>query len=61
MDKQAVWLSSDSHLKELGLVEKGHIICLRGFCMPRENDNVAKDLAIALNIAGTERTKGIKR
>ena len=57
MGKSAVWLATEEHLKNLGLVETGHIICLKGFCMNQESGE-KKELAMSLiRNSGIERTK----
>ena len=35
MDSQAIWDSSEEDLKSLGLHERGHIICLKGYCLTK--------------------------
>ena len=55
MDKEAVLKSEDSDLQDLGLHEKGHIICLRAFCTrPEESENAKQLLASCLR-AGKQR------
>ena len=51
MDKEAVWSVSENELHKLGLTERGHIICLRKFCMPSAattDTDIKKELAAAV-------------
>ena len=38
MDKEDVWSASEDHLPSLGLTEKDHVLTLKSFCIPRNND-----------------------
>ena len=38
MDKEAVWSASEDDLASLGLTEKGDVLTLKSFCIPRNND-----------------------
>ena len=37
MDKEAVWSASEDDLASLGLTEKGDVLTLKSFCIPRNN------------------------
>ena len=37
MDKGAVWSASEDDLASLGLIEKGDVLTLKSFCIPRNN------------------------
>jgi len=41
MDKSAVRNSSEEDLKSMGLIEKGHLICLKTFCNKTEKEFLA--------------------
>ena len=59
MDSTAVWMASKQHLKDLGLSERGHIICLKNFCLPlnEKNGDRKKSLVDAITQAGKDRVK----
>lgn len=64
MDPEAVWHCNEQHLIELGLKERGHIICLKTFCMPNEEGNQIQEtktfLAEAIKSTSIERTQPSK-
>ena len=62
MDSDAVWASSEDDLKSLGLTERGHIICLKGFCL-KENEpqQLQEELAANIRQSGKERVTNNKR
>ena len=56
MDGEAVWNATDDDFDRLGLSVKGHIICLKAFCMPREQQVEKKELlASSIKSTGAER------
>ena len=62
MDKEAVWSASELH--KLGLTEKGHIICLKNFCMPSAattDTDIKKELAAAVKQASKHRVVAKKK
>ena len=63
MDSDAVWASSENDLKSLGLTERGHIICLKGFCMKENQPTEQSQEELAENIrqSGKERVTSKKR
>ena len=62
MDVKAILASSRQDLMQLGLIEKGHIICLKAFAMRSGVDGAKKEtLAEAIKKSTYERTKKVKR
>ena len=45
MDEEAVWAAEEKQLESLGLVERGHIICLKSFCVPSDLKDTKAELA----------------
>jgi len=43
MDKQTVCYSSDADLQKMGLSERGHIVCLKTFCMIQDPNRNEED------------------
>ena len=57
MDETAVWSATENDLEKLGLIEKGHIICLKSFCYQSDDTKDNKvELAKLIKGAGQERT-----
>ena len=54
MDKEAVWSASEDDLASLGLTEKGDVLTLKSFCIPRNND-ASGELANLIKSTGAER------
>ena len=64
MDKEAVWSASENELHKLGLTERGHIICLKNFCMPSAattDADIKKELAAAVKQASKHRVVAKKK
>ena len=63
MDSDAIWASSEDDLKSLGLTERGHIICLKGFCLKENEPTQQLQEVLADNIrqSGKERVTSNKR
>ena len=61
MDKLAVWEASEKQLEELGLHEKGHIICLKSYCFPSNHELKKNELAVSIRSASNERVASSKR
>ena len=64
MDKEAVWSASENELHKLGLTERGHIICLRKFCMPSAattDTDIKKELAAAVKQASKDKVVAKKK
>ena len=64
MDKEAVWSASENELHKLGLTERGHIICLKKFCMPSAattDTDIKKELAAAVKQASKHRVVAKKK
>ena len=59
MDSTAVWMTSKQQLKDLGLSERGHIICLKNFCLPlnEKSGDGKKGLVAAMTQEGKDRVK----
>lgn len=59
MDSTAVWMASKQQLKDLGLSERGHIICLKNFCVPlnEKSGDGKKGLVAAMTQEGKDRVK----
>ena len=57
MGSTAVWMASEQHLKELGLSERGYIICLKNFCIPlnEKSGDRKKSLVAAVTQGGKDR------
>ena len=60
MDKQAVRESTDDVIEQLGLNEKGHLICLKLFCI-NQNNEAKSSLASSIKDASKERLSSSKR
>ena len=54
MDKEAVWSPSEDDLASLGLTEKGDVLTLKSFCIPRNND-ASGELTNLIKSTGAER------
>ena len=54
MDKEVVWSASGDDLASLGLTEKGDILTLKSFCIPRNNVALV-EVANLIKSTGTER------
>ena len=54
MDKEAVWSASEDDLASLGLTEKGDVLTLKSFCIPRNND-ASGELTNLIKSTGAER------
>ena len=64
MDKEAVLSTSENELHKLGLTERGHIICLKHFCMPSAattDTDIKKELAAAVKQASKDRVVATKK
>ena len=53
MDKEAVWSASEDDLASLGLTEKGDVLTLKSFCIPR-NNGASSELANLIKSTGAE-------
>ena len=63
MDKEAENVS-ENELHKLGLTERGHIICLRKFCMPSAattDTDIKKELAAAVKQASKDKVVAKKK
>lgn len=56
MDSKAVWMASERQLKDFGLSEREHVICLKSFYIPVNEDS--GDRCISLVAAVTQGGKG---
>ena len=54
MNKEAVWSASEDDLASLGLTEKGDVLTLKSFCIPRNND-ASGELTNLIKSTGAER------
>lgn len=56
MDCEAIVAASDNELRDMGLKEKGHIICLKVFCKENcSNDERKRILANIVKGTGSDR------
>ena len=62
MDENAIWSCQEKELEQLGLVERGHIISLKGFCMPKVEDSLEEKAYLVSSIknAGKQRTQSAR-
>ena len=60
MDKEAVWSASEDDLASLGLTEKGDVLTLKSFCIPRNND-ASGELTNLIKSTGAEQVPRKKR
>ena len=63
MDKEAVWTASGNELHKLGLTERGHIKCLKNFCVPSAataDTDIKKELAAAVKQGSKDRVAAKK-
>ncbi|XP_057311866.1 uncharacterized protein LOC130649582 isoform X2 [Hydractinia symbiolongicarpus] len=55
MDEGAIWNCTDVDLENLGLIERGHIISVKGFCMPMGKNKDKEVLINSIRATGKER------
>ena len=61
MGSKGVWMPSGQQPKDLGLSERGHIICLRNFCIPlnEKSGDREKSLVAAVTQGGKDSQKKV--
>ena len=59
MDSTAVWMASKQQIKDLGLLERGHIICLKNFYLRlnEKSGDIKKSLVAAMTQGSKDRVK----
>ena len=63
MDSNAIWASTEDDIKSLGLTERGHIICLKGYCLQenQQNAELENQLSDSIKTSSQERVSNTKK